>query len=1083
MRRLFRPFTAALTILFASALFGQSTATIVGRLTDPSGAVLSGAKVAVRNTATGLERNTVSTDTGDFEAPLLPIVGEYKVTVSKEGFQSQERKGIVLQVDQRARLDFSLKVGSLTEVITVEDSAPIINTETGSIGQVIGNKKIVDLPLNGRNFTQLASLLPNAITSTGGTVGATTVTVSGGRQGKTEFLLDGISINEQLFDGVAIRPSVDAIQEFKIQANSFAAEYGRGNAILNATIKGGTNEFHGALYEFLRNDKLDARNFFAARKDPYRQNQFGFAVGGPVMLPKFSGRDRTFFFANYEGTRIRRGRTFNQVVAPAAFRTGDFSSLATPIRDPLTGDPFAGNIVPPSRINPSMRYFLDFMPQQNAGAIGALNGTFLYSAPFRDTQDQGNFRFDQRISANNSFFARYTINHLERFNPGQFPTNGGSTQRQRVQNLVLTDTHIFSPTVINELRLGYTRMHNANLNQGLGTNHTLLSGIRGYEETSQNFPAFPQLSITGFSGIAGNAFQPLVNPTNLYEIVDNVSVIRGAHTFKFGTDLRDYRLTSTNSANSRGSFSFNGGYSGNGFADFLTGYPVSGNRAFPRNLFGLYEKRYHFYAQDDWKVTNTLTINAGLRYELNLQPTAMLGQSASFNFNTARWAVSTFKGQINTVSQQVARFALPRFQNLVDKATDVGLPNKLLYNRYNDIAPRLGLAWRPFGNNRTVVRAGAGIFFLLANGNNSVSAPIINVPFIVDESKQQPTVNGRPTLAVQNFFEPFSSNANFTTPLTFGVTPYMKTPTMYQWNFAVQRELMSGLSLEVAYVGNKGLNLERALPRNLPRIDPNDRRAFQDRRPFPQFGTGSYYENREHSNYNGLEMKLEKRFAQGVSFLVGYAWSKTIDGSSNDQGGGDGADDPFNLRTMRGRSAFDIGQRFIASFSAELPFGKGKAMGGSMPKAADLVVGGWALQGIVTMQGGFPYTPTISVDPHNIGFAYARRADAIGTGRVGECRVERCFNPADFRIPQAFVPGNAGRNILRGPGINNWDLAIFKNFHFTERTYLQFRAEAFNAFNHTQLNNPAAVIDLATAGRVFSAKDPRIGQLGLKIYF
>ena len=440
-------------------------------------------------------------------------------------------------------------------------------------------------------------------------------------------------------------------------------------------------------------------------------------------------------------------------------------------------------------------------------------------------------------------------------------------------------------------------------------------------------------------------------------------------------------------------------------------------------------------------------------------------------------------GEINLVSQQVSRFAYPRFQHLIDKASDRGLPNKLLYNRYNDFAPRLGLAWRPFGNNKTVLRAGAGVFYLLTSGNNVVSAPIINVPFIVDESKQQAVANGRPTLNVQNFFEPFSANANFTTPLTYALNPRLKTPTMYQWNLAIQRELVPNLSLELAYVGNKGTYLERALPRNLPQVSSADLRPFQQRRPMPEFGTGFFYDNRENSNYNALEVKVEKRFSQGLSFLTGYSWSKVIDGSSTDQGGG-GADNPFNLRTMRGRSDFDIGQRFIMSFSAELPFGKGKAIGGDMGKAGDLIVGGWQLQGIVTFQGGFPFTPSIASDPANVAFAYARRPDVIGTGKVDSCRVEQCFNIADFRVPAAFTIGNAGRNILRGPGVNNWDLAIFKNFHFTERIYLQFRAEAFNAFNHTQLNNPNNNIELPTqGGRIFSAKDPRIGQFGLKMYF
>lgn len=1064
--------TALLGFGVAALAWGQATATIVGRVSDSSGAVLSGAEVTARNTQTGFERATVTTQTGDFELPLLPITGVYNVTVTHAGFQTQELTGITLQVDQRARFDVSLKVGAVSERVTVQESSPIVNTESGSIGQVISNKKIVDLPLNGRNYTQLATLLPNAITATSGTVGGTMVTVSGGRQSKTEFLLDGISVNEQLFDGTVVRPSVDAINEFKVQANSFAAEFGRGNAVLNATIKGGTNDIHGSVYEFLRNNKLDARNFFLAAKAPYRQNQFGTAVGGPIR------KDKDFFFLNYEGLRVRQGRAFNPIVPSEAFRQGNFSAVATPVRDPLTGDPFPGNIIPANRINPATAFFLPFIPLPNTPA-----GTFSYAAPFRDTQNQGNMRIDHIFNTKNSLSGRYTINHLERFNPGNYPTNGGSNQRQRVQNLAITDTHVFSPTMFNELRLGYTRMHNGNFNQGLGTNYTAQSGIRGFEETSLNFPGFPQLSVTGFAGVAGNAFQPLVNPTNMYQIVDNVSWIRGAHTVKVGADLRNYRLTSTNSANSRGNFSFTPNYTGQAFADFLTGYPTSGARAFPRNLFGLAETRYHFYVQDDWKVTSKLTLNIGLRYELNIQPTPLDYQSAMFDFQRGRWVVSTLNGQINLVSQQVSKFAYPRFQNLIDTAESVGLPNKLMYNRYNDFAPRLGLAWRPFNNNKTVLRAGAGIFYLLTSGNNVVSAPIINVPFIVDESKQQPVVGGRPTLDVRNFFEPFSANANFTTPLTYAFNPHAKTPTMYQWNLAVQRELVPNLSLEVAYVGNKASYVERALPQNLPRVSSTDLRPFQDRRPMPQFGTGFYYDNRDNSNYNALEVKLEKRFSNGISFLTGYAWSKVIDGSSSDQGGGS-ADNPFNLRTMRGRSDFDTGQRFITSFSAELPFGKGKAFGSGMSRAADLVVGGWQVQGIVTFQGGFPFTPTIASDPANVAFSYARRPDVIGTGQVDSCRVERCFNIADFRVPSPFTIGNAGRNILRGPGVNNWDLAIFKNFNFTERLYLQFRAEAFNAFNHTQLNNPNANIELPTqGGRVFSAKDPRIGQFGLKLYF
>ena len=472
--------------------WAQPTATIVGRVTDPSGAAVSGAKVTARNTDTGLERSTLTGDAGDYELPLLPITGGYSLSVSKTGFQTGEFTGIVLQVDQHARFDVALKVGSVSERVQVQAVAPVVNTESGAIGTVVDNKAIVDMPLNGRNFTQLASLLPNAVVQTSGTAGSTMVSVSGGRISKTEFLLDGISINEQLFDGVAIRPSVDAIQEFKLVTNSFSAEYGRGNAVMTATIKGGTNELHGVVYEFLRNDKLDARNTFLPAKAAYRQNQFGAAAGAPIV------KDRSFIFLNYEGTRVRQGRAFNPVVPTDAFRNGDFSSLSTPLRDPTTQLPLPGNRLPAGLIDPATKYFLQFMPLPTTAA-----GTAPYAAPFSSNVDQANARFDQRFSAKNSLFVRETYTRRNDFNPGSYPLNGGFTQDNRTHNAVVSDTHIFSPSVINELRLGYTRFYNANINQGLGTNYTDASRhprLRADVAELPGIPAAFHLRLSGHRG-------------------------------------------------------------------------------------------------------------------------------------------------------------------------------------------------------------------------------------------------------------------------------------------------------------------------------------------------------------------------------------------------------------------------------------------------------------------------------------------------------------------------------------------------------------------------------------------------------
>ncbi len=1079
---------ASAAFLFAVQLsFAQPAATILGRVQDTSGAIVAGAKVSVHNVDTGLDRTVVTGSNGDFELPLLPTTGSYVLTVSKDGFQAQELKGIVLQVDQQARYDVVLKIGNVSETVSVTAEAPALNTERGSIGQVIGNQHIVDLPLNGRDFTQLASLLPNAIVRSGdnspSVAHSDTVAVSGGRLSKTEYLLDGISINEQLFDGVAIRPSVDAIQEFKLQANSFAAEYGRGNAVMNMTMKGGTNDYHGTLFEFLRNDKLDARNPFLADKAAYRQNQYGVAFGGPVLIPKlYNGKDRTFIFLNWEGTRIRQGQAFNPVVPSEAFRNGDFSSLSAPVVDPLTRQPFPGNIIPSNRINPSTQYFLQFIPLPTTAA-----GTAPYAAPFSSDSDQGNARFDQRISTKNSLFVRYTYNRREDFNPGNYPLNGAFTQDNRAHNAVVSDTHIFTPNLINELRVGYTRFYNANINQGLGTNYTALAGIMGFEQTSLNFPGFPQLSISGYAGLAGNSFQPLINPTNMYEIVDGLSWIKGAHTIKYGADLRDYRFTSTNAAFSRGSFNFTGAWTGNAFADYLTGYPNDASRDFPRNQFGQYQRQYHFYVQDDWKVTGRLTVNLGLRYEINRVPFWVNYQGARFDFDRNKVQVQTQpNGQINLTTQQVAQFAYPVFQDVIESPSAAGLPNTLMRQHWRDFAPRAGLAWRPFNDNKTVIRAGGGIFYMMTSGNNSVSTPIINVPFIVDESLLQPTVGGIPQRQIQNYFPPFSSNASFTTALAYGFNPDMVTPRMYQYNFAIQRELAHDLALEVAYVGNQSRHLEmQNLPANYPAISPGDTRPVQQRRPNPRFSQGSYWDNSGNGSYNAMEVKLEKRFSKGYQFLIGYTWGRSLDMGTQDQSGGS-VDNPYNYRTMWGPSDLDFNQRLVASFLLELPFGRGKPIGGSVHGVADKLISGWQLAGILTFQGGFPYTPALgSADPTGTGRSYGLRPNVAGTGSVANQTRDQWFNIADFPVPAMYTIGNAGRNILRGPGLSNQDLSVHKDFHFNERIFLQFRAEYFNVFNVTNLSNPNPNVDLpAVGGKIFSTSQPaRIGQFALKLYF
>jgi hypothetical protein len=1063
----------------AGTVSAAPTGTILGTIRDAGGAVASGVTVTALHIETNQSRTTVTDSHGDYILSSLAI-GVYKVTAEMRGFKLSVAPQVILQVDQKARVDFALEVGAVTDQVTVESASPLVASESSAIGQVIDNRKIVELPLNGRDFTQLAALTPGVLTSqttnvVGEQTGFTTVQAGGGGVNKTEFLLDGVSNQEQLFDGVQFRPSVDLIQEFKVQENSFSAEYGRGSAIINATTRAGTNEYHGSLFEFLRNEKLDARNFFSPSKTPNKQNQFGGVIGGPLPLPHFGeggpsivdGKDRTFFFFGYEGQRIRRGLTRNTLLPTEAFRNGDFSALSAVIKDPLTGAPFPGNKIPANMISDVSKYLLQYVPLPNNPG-----GTLQYGASSVNDYDQYSIRVDRRIGEG-TLYGRYSITDQSRISPGNLPTSGTIVQQTRTQNALIGYTHVFSPGVLNESRIGYGRLYNDNAPQGLGINVTVQSGIRGFDQASVNFPGFPNIGVTGFGSIInGTAFSPIVNPTNSWHLTDTLTLIRGRHTLKAGIDFRWFHLSSTNAAFSRGSFSYSGFYSGNGFADFLLGYPSSGVRDFPRNHFGLTDNQYHFFVQDDFKVTPKLTLFLGMRYEYNMLPTADQAQAARFDPALGKVVVSTLpNGQINLTGQQVAATVYNAFQNSIVTAQQAGQPNKLQEMNHKQFAPRVGFAYRPFNDNRTVVRANYGIYYVLQRGNPAVSTPIINLPFILDESKSN--TRPIPSFTTANLFDaPFV----FGTALVSTFDTKLRAPYQQEWNLAVQRELWPNLALEAAYVGSKGTRIERSLPFNFVQPGPGD---IQTRRPFPLFSSGTYYQNSGSSNYHSLQVKLEKRYSRGLSLLTAYTWSKMIDdvaGSYND---------PRNPGLERALSDFDTPHRLVTSFNYELPFGKGKHFGGGVSSIVNGLIGGWSLGAIVQYQTGFPFTPTLgSPDPANVGGEYARRPNRIGSGKVDNPTVDRWFDISAFAAPAPFTIGNSGRNILRGPGIKNWDLAVLKNTYFTERIYHQFRLELFNAWNTTQFSNPSTNVDPGSGGgRIFGARAPRIIQVAMKLYF
>ncbi len=1049
-------------IVLGALPLAAQTAQITGRVMDASSASIPGATVTVINTETGVEHEFQTNELGYYTAPLLQP-GSYRVTVSADGFRSVVREGVTLDVSQVARLDISLDVGQVNEQITVQGSAPLLQSESAAVGQVITNKRIVDMPLNGRNFLQLATLTPGATSAGTSLVGGQNIQVNGNRPSKTNYSIDGMSVNDQHYDGALLSPSVDAVQEFKMQSNSMSAENGQGAAAISIELKSGTNQLHGTLFEFLRNDAVDARNFFnsTGETDPLRQNQYGFTLGGPIV------KDKTFFFGDYQGTRVRRGVTSNVAVPSAAMQAGDYSAEKT-IKDAFSGAALPNNVIPASEISPQASYFLDFIPVPNT-AGGTYNRVGSQTA---DT-DQFDIRIDHLLTPADSLSGSYSLQDNTTVSPGAFPDNGESNSDGRNQRASLTEVHTLSPTVFNEFRAGYVRVGFDRQQQGLGTNHTVNAGIGGFDATSAEFPGFPHLTFSGYAPLQGHLYFPLPFRSNLYNVSDSITWIHGSHNLKAGTSLRLYSNATANAAFARGRFQFNGQYTGDSFADFLYGTPRTGDRSFPRNEWGVSRIRNeHFFVQDQWKVTSSLTLDLGLRYELNHPPRFMNNAIASVDYPNRQLIVASEKdGTINLGGQQVAQFLYPMFQDIIVPSSEVGLNSTLRRLDKNNFLPRLGAAWR-MGHD-LVLRAGYGNFIGLQKSQRTGSVGIITPPFIGDEVNvfnTQPT----PDYTMANLFQPFvPGQVQIAPPLFFQTDPDMNDPFYHEWNISLQKSFGDMLSLEAAYVGNKGDGIENSLLLNIPDPGPG---SIQERRAWNRFGAGSFVDNSGFSSYHSLQMKAEVRSWRGLTLLAAYTFAKSIDNLSGDVQTSP-MQDPNNPAAEKGLSNFDLRHRFTVSTSYTLPFGRT----GTNP--ARYLIRDWEVGGILTIQTGLPFTPAMSARPANTGTDI--RPDRIASGRLtGTQRtLDRDFDITAFQVPAAYTYGNSARNVLSSRGFTNLDLVVMRYFPISERTRVQFRSEFFNATNTPAFGNPVANIQAGTAGRILSAGPGREIQFGLKLIF
>ena len=1062
-------------VLTATAWAQVQTGRIVGAITDAQKAALPNATVTVTEAATNHSVTVNANERGDFVAPSLNP-GLYRVTVSSAGFQTTVINSVEVQVGQSSRVDVEMKVGEVSSTIEVTSSAPLLDTESGTLGHVVTNTQIVNLPLNGRSYYELARLTPGAALLPGGgnllrirANFSSGTAISGVRGRQTTFLMDGVDITDHHQGGTLIHTSIDALQEFKVQQSAYSSEFSHAGGLLNGSTKSGTNTFHGGVFEFLRNDKLDARNFFAREREVLKRNQFGGTLGGPVSIPKlYNGRDKTFFFVSYEGMRERQGLVFNSIVPTAAMKRGDFSAMTSRrINDPLTGAQFTNNVIPTNRLSPQALFFAKYIPDPNTPS-----GTFSFAPSRQLDTDQITARLDQSITENHRIFIRWSF-HDNRLNePHAFPALGYAPLKTRGQNVVASVTNILTQSLTHEFRFSYLPAIVDLEAYGQGTNFNKDAGIRGFEETSRPgvVGSFPDFNWSGYAAMNGSAFdqRPKTQDLKVYEWTDNLTWVKGRNIYKFGTKIRRWVPLFTDSKQYQGQWTFNGSISGEAFADFMLGYPRQVTRAFPANTFGGEGNYYHFYFQDDIKVNNRLTLNLGVRYEYSPWLKGYRGQLGTFDPTLAKPVIIGSRGdQIDLNAQFAGPSSYALFKDFIQTSNQAGLPLSITSPDKNQWAPRFGFAWRPFGE-RTVLRGGYGIFYETENTDGRVNNNMI--PFKLDE-----TAFNDQTPAVRTMADFFLGRTLTTTAAPSLGPTYTKLRMGYDqhWNFGVQHELFANTVIEVDYVANKGAFLNGVNAANAP---PAGAGAIQSRRPYPRFGTINYFSQDVSTIYHSLQAKLEKRLSSGLWYLVSYSFSKSMLHQNAPATGG-------NTAWEKSLSDFDIPHNLAVSWGYELPVGRGKRLLGGAGGFTDALLGGWQIQGIVGVRSGRPFTPTISADRANIGIG-GQRPNRLSSGKLDNPTVERWFDPTAFVLPAQFAYGNSGANILREDRFKSFDFSIFKQFRVTEGSQLQFRAEAFNVTNTPSFGPPATAIDTTTAGRVTSAASlPRQIQFALKYNF
>ena len=1049
-------------------------ASILGVVTDASGALVPGAEVSVKNLESGLQKTAVTDESGNFTVMALPI-GPYSVSVGARGFKTWTLEKTELIVGERKRLSPVLEVGQVSEQVTISSTVELMQTEKSSVEAVVQEKQIRDLPLNGRNVVQLVSLVPGMrYLGKGGWELGSTVQGLGHRTDQTEFQLDGVTANSGMDEtGMGI-PNVDTIAEFNVQSASFSAEHGRMPLQVLIATKSGTNEFHGTLWEFVRNEKLDAFHTFAkrpgARKPKLAHNQFGGTFGGPII------RNKTHFFGSYEGTTIRQESVYNSTVVSPAMLNGDFSALTKVIRDPTTAQPFPGNLIPPGRISGASKFFFPYILGPNS-----TDGRFRANAGNPTTTHEFTGRIDHQITGKQRVYGRWITIKTTAQPPGYKP-DVYQLREYLQHNVSANYTYTLNPTTLFTLSAGYL-WHSADFTSPVAgkENMSEKAGIQGIVTAGREaFVGLPSVAFSGYTGFAA----PWGVPGRLWFNAENgkaaINLIRGGHTLNFGYELNLRSTRGRHGSHSvRGNFTFNGQYTSDGFADYLLGLVASSMRNYPIDTFGMSDSPYSgLYAQDFWRIHPNLTLNLGVRYDYWHEKAFTNGNGATFDPRIGKGLSGEDKnGKVNLGAQPTAKYLAEATKDLWVPASQAGAPPGL-FQGTGMVTPRVGIAWRPLGKNDLVVRAGYGLFVSSLRGN-ATGSMIVGPPYWSIEQR----ILSPSALQRWETVWPVDPSA-WQTPGYSEAVDWKLDPTKaHEFNISVQKGLPFKSAITLSFVGTRGYDEIQKIAIN--EVPPGRYADLQAAKPYPKLGPIYIFQNNitrgGESWYNALQAKLERRFTDGLSYTLAYAYSKNL-GDYIGGGGYGTMIPPFApSRYLRGR--LDIDRTHVLALNSvyELPFGRGRKYASRLHPVANAVLGGWQLSGIYSFSSGAPLN--FNVPGSTLGNGWGTRANLAGNIRVPNPSPGGWFDPAGLAAPPLYTWGNTGIGLIDGPGAHSIDTALMKNFFLTESRYFQFRWEMFNMPNHVNFSSPDTNIGLATTGKIFGAGGARSMQLGLKLIF